>query len=283
MIDVLSVAMREMEERGDISERLADEIYELFLLSTKAEDRMLFYDWYSFVLKETKRGRTGNFTTTVPFVRIAEDVFALMYGILETLPVRCRIEGVVAPRLPAVGMPGYIPRRDRHMSARLLRAGLFDRILPDSVLLDINVLLSGWFENSSSTLKETVYSCLMEGAIRSGLFVGAASFLSNEGSYKYVPFCDERDRDMFVKLLEFDRDMFMSMLGNCREVSPAMFYRVFPDSDKVGEYENDAVVVYGNRYLLFRRPIAELFTEGFVSYVNFLRLSVSDEYLDIIR
>ena len=245
MIDVLSVAMREMEEKGDISERLADEIYELFLLSTKAEDRMFFYDWYSFVLKETKRGRTGNFTTTVPFVRIAEDVFALMYGILEALPARSRIEGVVAPRLPAVGMPGYIPRRDRHMSARLLRAGLFDRILPDSVLLDINVPLSGWFENSPSTLKETVYSCLMEGAIRSGLFVGSASFLSNEGSYKYVPFCDERDRDTFVKLLEFDRDMFMSMLGNCREVSPVMFYGVFPDSDKVGEYENNTVVVYG--------------------------------------
>ena len=115
------------------------------------------------------------------------------------------------------------------------------------------------------------------------MFVGAASFLSNEGSYKYVPFCDERDRDMFVKLLEFDRDMFMSMLGNCREVSPVMFYGVFPDSDKVGEYENNTVVVYRDRYLLFRRPIAELFTEGFVSYVNFLRLSVSDEYLDIIR
>ena len=116
--------------KGGISERLADEIYELFVAEHEGRRQDALYDWYSFVLKETKRGRTGNFTTTVPFVRIAEDVFALMYGILEALPARSRIEGVVAPRLPAVGMPGSILKRDRHMSARLLRAGFSTGYFP---------------------------------------------------------------------------------------------------------------------------------------------------------
>lgn len=286
MIDILSLAKKEIERNGDISHRLADEIYELFLLSVKPDDRVSFYDWYSFVLKETEHGRTGNFTTTVPFVWMTEDVFALTYRILKSLPPKSRIEGIVAPRLPRVEIPGYILNCDRHMSARLLRAGLFDRILPDTdVLFNVDVPLSGWFKNSSSTLEETVYACLMEGAIRSGLFVGSASFLSDEKSYKYVPFCDECDRDMFLKLLGFDRDVFLSMLKDGKEVPPVAFYRVFLDSDKVGEYKDGTIVVHKDKYLLFPRTAVELFTEGFVSYANFLRdrFSVPDEYLDIIR
>jgi len=86
MTAIYDIAREEMTRNGDISLHTADGLFEAFSLIMQFKERVKFLPWYMLVLQETLKGRTGNFTTTVPFVWKKGDVFSVVRDILETLP-----------------------------------------------------------------------------------------------------------------------------------------------------------------------------------------------------
>lgn len=90
------------------------------------KERIRFMSWYLTVLRETRKRRTGNFTTTVPFVWKAGDVFSVIHEILRSLPPEAGINGAEFSGLPKTHIPGYVVQDSRAVFLRVVsstRAG----------------------------------------------------------------------------------------------------------------------------------------------------------------
>jgi len=274
MTAIYDIAREEMMRNGDISLHTADGLFEAFSLIMQFKERVKFLPWYLLVLQETRKGRMGNFTTTVPFVWKKGDVFSVVRDILETLPQRCRTEEILGP-VPVVSAPGCAVR-DGY--AHLSRAGMFDLLFPaHDIMFEIPCETGG-------TFRGLMCRSAAKAAVAAGMSAGIVSFSSEREWFGRAFFCDRENRDVFAELLRLDEEMLkIALLERGTEIS-SIFSKIFPDCDWLETCDAGTVLnLDGRRYLVGKTP-EEALTQGFLSCIRSVRDRLYDDgYLDIIR